>query len=62
MIPNSVAPGIVIRAPDKTSARESEDEATSQRQQRLRSNAASTRFLETGHTARFFSLLYTIDN
>ena len=28
MIPDSVAPGIVIRAPDKTSARESGDEAT----------------------------------
>ena len=27
MIPDSVAPGIVIRAPDKTSARESGDEA-----------------------------------
>ena len=28
MIPDSLAPGIVIRAPDKTSARESGDEAT----------------------------------
>ena len=27
MIPDSLAPGIVIRAPDKTSARESGDEA-----------------------------------
>ena len=27
MIPDSLAPRIVIRAPDKTSARESEDEA-----------------------------------
>ena len=26
MIPDSLAPGIVIRAPDKTSARESGDE------------------------------------
>ena len=29
MIPDSLAPGIVIRAPDKTSARESGDEAMS---------------------------------
>ena len=29
MIPDSLAPGIVIREPDKTSARESGDEATS---------------------------------
>ena len=29
MIPDSLAPGIVIRAPDKTSARESGDEARS---------------------------------
>ena len=28
MIPDSLAPGIVIRAPDKTSERESGDEAT----------------------------------
>ena len=28
MIPDSLAPGIVIRAPDKTSARESGDEAS----------------------------------
>ena len=28
MIPDSRAPGIVIRAPNKTSARESGDEAT----------------------------------
>ena len=28
MIPDSVAPGIVIRAPDKTSTRESGDEAS----------------------------------
>ena len=28
MIPDSLAPGIVIRASDKTSARESGDEAT----------------------------------
>ena len=28
MIPDSLAPGIVIRAPDKTSARESGEEAT----------------------------------
>ena len=28
MIPDSLAPGIVIREPDKTSARESGDEAT----------------------------------
>ena len=28
MIPDSLAPGIVIRAPDKTSARESGDAAT----------------------------------
>ena len=28
MIPDFLAPGIVIRAPDKTSARESGDEAT----------------------------------
>ena len=27
MIPDSLAPGIVMRAPDKTSARESGDEA-----------------------------------
>ena len=27
MIPDSLAPGVVIRAPDKTSARESGDEA-----------------------------------
>ena len=30
MIPDSLAPGIVIRAPDKTSARESGDEAKRQ--------------------------------
>ena len=30
MIPDSLAPGIVIRAPDKTSARESGDEANTQ--------------------------------
>ena len=29
MIPDSLAPGIVIRAPEKTSARESGDEAVS---------------------------------
>ena len=28
MIPDSLAPGMVIRAPDKTSARESGDEAS----------------------------------
>ena len=31
MIPDSFAPGIVIRAPDKTSARESGNEASFQR-------------------------------
>ena len=30
MIPDSLAPGIVIRAPDKTSARESGDEASNE--------------------------------
>ena len=42
MIPDSLEPGIVIRAPDKTSARESGDEANA-----LCSNGSKNRQVET---------------